>query len=339
MVAPLIHKNPKATDEELVAEANAHFKGNRKAQFVARVVELMRKHQFPGMTYKDLHAAFPAIMRMGWLQSRPDRRQQIFLSLAGGTPNRARNRKLASQAEDIEEAIKEGDRNFEQYDNEFPSDDMALYGDRQAILHLLFNEIDWTDITNETKQAVIAELINELLTAEPGLKPILTHHEVRRAISTMEWNRYVPPELRAQVDDARLEKEEKNPKVSFSTEEEFKIIPPEKFVKPLGLENLRNVLATAIIAMGFKDPREVVADEKSADAEANKPTAPPPASNDGPNAPPDLEVTVEPEAKATKPKPPQLPPRARLPGIEKPEVDEEIAHALDGLELPPDPKG
>lgn len=335
MVAPLIHRNQKATDEELVAEANAHFKGSRVKQVIASFIHQMREHQFPGMTHEDSHKEFPAAVRMGWLKSRPDRRQQIVTGLVGTKPNMARKRDLAKQAQDIEDTLECGDITVKDLDAAYTPEDWATYGDCEKAVHLFYGKFDWTDTKDEKKQAVIAGFIREFLVVEPGLKPILTHLQVRRAISSVTWNKYLPVELRAKIDDARLEKQEKSPRDPFTAAEELAHVPPEEFVKFIPLDELTGVFRDAMKAMGFKVPGESAAEEKVDDAEGDKPTAPPPANNDdGPHAPPEITVTA---AKPSRPKPPPLPPAKKEEKAE--DIDAMLEEHLKQVPDGADPKG
>lgn len=306
MVTPLVHKNPeKKSDEELVTEANIHFKANPAKRMVASLFSKLREHQFPGMAHEDLHKEFPAAVRMGWLKDRPDRRQQIVTMLVGTKPNMARKRELAKQAQDIEDVLESLDITFKDFGDAFADDDCANYGPGGEFFSLFYGKFDWADTKDPVKQRVIAELIDESLDVQPGLKPILTHLQVRRAISSVTWNKYLPVELRAKIDDARLEKQEKSPREPFTAKEELALCPPETFVTFIPLDELVGVIRDMMQAMGFKVPGAAAEEEKSDDAEGDKPTAPPPASDDGPNAPLEIEIVAE-DAPSAKPK--ALPP-------------------------------
>lgn len=306
MVLPLVHKNPeKKSDEELVTEANAHFKGSRVKQVVATFISLMREHQFPGLTHEDFHKEFPADVRMGWLKNRPDRRQQIVTELVGTKPNMARKRELPKQAQDIEDTLESQDITCKDFDVAYTPEDWASYGNGEGVVDRFFDKFDWTDSKDVKKQAVVANFINEFLAVEPGLKPILTHLQVRRAISSVTWNKHLPVELRAKIDDARLEKQEKSSREPFTAAEELALVPAEEFVKYIPLDELVDVFRAAMKAMGFKVPGTATDEEKADDAEGDKPTTPPPStSNDGPNAPLEIEVVEETVAKQKAHPPP-----------------------------------
>lgn len=278
------------SDTKLVSDANELFKRNRARQIVAFFVQVIRDNQFKGMTHEALHAAFPAIVRMKWLEKRPDRRQQIMTTLVGLKPTMARKRDLAKQAQDIEDTLESKDISYEDFDNSFTPEDWAVHGDGEGIVLRFFSQFDWTDTKNPKMQAIVASFIEEFLRGAGGnsaeSKPTLTHLQVRKAISSETWNQNLPLELRAKIDDARLEKEEKAPREPFTAKEELTLVPPSEFVKHILFTDLLDIFRAAIHSMGFKSPEDAEREKHEKEASANStPTMAPPVAKATPPMP------------------------------------------------------
>ncbi len=312
MITPLVHSNPQASDEALAREASEYFRKHRPLQVIATCIDLMREHQFPNMTFADLHKRFPANERMLWLKERADVRQIVSTDLAGTPPKTARKRAPGVQAENIEEVIECGDKTPQEFDLAFHSNTLAIYGNTEGIAQFFLDRFDWKDTRNKARQIVVARLMNEFLLVKDELPPILTHLGLRRAISSAAWHMHVPIELRAEIDDARLAKLADKPNEAWTAKEELSMATPDKLVDDnLPLEEFIPVFKAWMKAVGYRLSSEMPAQTETTETappsvvtEHNTPTvAPAPLSNDGPPKP------------TTSKQPPPLPPSKSTPNM------------------------
>jgi hypothetical protein len=347
MINPLVHKNPKAPDDELAREASEYFKQHRPLQVIATCIDLMREHQFPNMTFADLHKRFPAKERMLWLKERADVRQIVSTDLAGTPPKTARKRAPGVQAENIEEVIECGDKTSQQFDLAFHSNTLAIYGDTEGFAQFFLDHFDWKDTKNKARQVVVARLMNEFLAVVDGLSPILTHLELRRAISSAAWHMHVPIELRAEIDDARLAKLADKPNEAWTAKEELGMATPDKLVDDnLPLEEFIPVFKAWMKAVGYRLSSEMPTQTNatksapaSAKTEHNTPTvSPAPLSDDGPkpivSKPPPLPSSTSKSTPGMKAASPPLPPPIK----DAKKEDEDFELSFDAAMKQTDPK-
>ena len=241
-----------ADDQTLAEEEMRYRRSNRAVQIGIQLIEDLRGKYHPGMTYEDMHREFPALRRMQWLEARPDRRQVITTALIGTKPATARKHSIERQAADIEEAIENNDADVEMFDEAFSPDEIAIYGDMQAYWRLFFKTFDWKMESEETCEDNTAYwLIRALLEQRDNLESVLTHLQVRRAISSVAWNTYLPVEVRAKIDDARNAQLADEPTKVFSAEQELELVDLLVLVEHIPLKHLKPLIKLGIEHMGF----------------------------------------------------------------------------------------
>lgn len=253
---PLQHHDlDRKNEETLQQEARAHLARVPALQLVAELLIELRTLDVPWWTPSDLRSSWSAASRMAWLKERADVRQRITTTLTGFHPNAARKTPPDAQAAMIDSVIDQGDVTVKAFDAAFDPADLVVYGP-VAELWRQFRERAVWDRDVRAGQQLLGWLIEALIADRSAIdginrKPILSALDVRAAIGGKLWQKRIPLELRAAIDDARIQQERSRAGQPFLTRHELAIVTPELLAEHIPATELIVVLDAAEQAMGF----------------------------------------------------------------------------------------
>jgi len=241
-------------DDKLREEARAHLARSPQLQVVAEILAKLRALSLPWWSPEKLRAAFPIAARIQWFAERPDLRQAITHSLSGLAPRASRARLPASQAELIDAVIDAGDVDATTVEAAFEPRDIVVYGPVTEYWQKLRQSLPW-DSDTKPHQQLVAWILRAMLSdrSEDGTprKPVLSAWDVRTAIDSKTWQTRMPADIRAAIDDARLQSEKRSPREPFLARHELEIATPEAITASVPLRELQRIFLQAEKNLGF----------------------------------------------------------------------------------------
>jgi hypothetical protein len=277
---PLEHQGIETKDDEtLRREAQEYLVASPELQLIAELIATLRTLSLPWWSPDVLRSSFTAPLRFAWYKARPDLRQRITSSLTGLAAKTARKAPHALQAELVDSALNEGDVSSVTFEEVFDPRDLAIYGSAEQYWRLFREKMPWDDdaqIHQELIAALLRALMEEKSTAYPGLqrKPILSALDVRTAIDSRIWHARLPVEVRAAIDDVRLQKERAMPEVPSRASDDLAIATAEIIAKHIPLRDLSAIFAAAEVSMGISGADGV--DQPQRATSRPRGTSPPP---------------------------------------------------------------
>ncbi|GAC1394176.1 MAG: hypothetical protein NVSMB47_02740 [Polyangiales bacterium] len=250
---PLTHVDAeKKDDAALRREAEAHFLATPALQVVAELMAKLRARAVPWWSADDQRAWWNATERMRWLRQRPDLRAQITSSLTGLSHAAARKKTPEFQGSLLDSFLEDGDITLRQLDDGFDPVDLVVYGPVGAMWRKFRERMPW-DQDTPVHQELVAFLLRALLGARSTLRgatreALLTAWAVRSAIPSGIWQSRIPADVRASIDDARLQREKCGE--PFHAAHELAIATPEVIAASIPLRELAGVLDLAQSALG-----------------------------------------------------------------------------------------
>ena len=196
-------------DTSRTEEARKYLAANAALRFVSDLITALRTNKLSWWTPAFLYKVFEPLTRMLALAQRPDIRAAITLKLAGGKPVATRRKTPEVQAQDIVDVVNSREVTHEEFENEFAADTLAVYMDASAYVLLFLEKMPWDDCC-EAHQRLIQLAVESLLNHK-----ILSHWDVLSAIDRKIWQTYIPIEIRMDIDDALLLREDEKPSVPF----------------------------------------------------------------------------------------------------------------------------
>jgi hypothetical protein len=239
-------------------------------QIVAELVARLRAAAPAWWSAEVTRAQWPALTRMRWFDDRPDIRQRITTDLTGLPRNAARSKSCEFQAELIESVMACGDVDAGRFDEAFDPVEMATYASPADIWAQFRDQMPWTD-DSAPQQRLVGALLRSLLADRCSLdatltrRPVLTACDVRGAIDSRVWQTRIPLDLRAAMDDARLQWERSRGREPYQTRHDLQIVTPEDIPTYVPIVDLIGVFGAAADAMAF-GAREIVRDSGSYEA-------------------------------------------------------------------------
>ncbi|MFH1078117.1 MAG: hypothetical protein V1745_02435 [Patescibacteria group bacterium] len=316
-VKPLVHvsdadtakKSEKDLDTSHADEARKYLIAHAALRFVSDLIAALRENKLLWWTPAFLYKAFTPLARMCALSLRPDIRQAITLTLAGGKPVATRRKTPEDQAQAIVDVIDSREVTHEEFENEFRPDTLATYMDASAYVLLFLEKMPWDD-NNEKHQRLVQGIIESLLK-----HVILSHWDVMYAIDRKVWQTYVPIETRMAIDEARLLGE--RDKKPLTAKEAYDIAnATQRISECIPVKDLRCVLEAGVKKMGFTKPKEAKEEPKTEPEPDDKALTVPPKAMSGPpplpkpskpkaddNDGPDIHYEAVPEATTPPPLP------------------------------------
>jgi hypothetical protein len=166
----------------------------------------------------------------------------------------ARARTLESQAELIDAVIGAGDVDGAAVEAAFDPRDLVVYGPVAAFWKRLRESLPWESETKPHQQ-LVAWILRTMLAdrSEDGTarKPVLSSWDVRTSIDSRTWQTRMPADVRAAVDEARLQAEKRSPREPFLARHELEIATPEVITANIPLRDLQRIFAHAEKLLGF----------------------------------------------------------------------------------------
>jgi hypothetical protein len=166
-----------------------------------------------------------------------------------------------AQAALVDAVIDEGDITTVEFEEEFDPALVAVYGPAPEIWRQFRAWMPW-DQDVGAHQDLAAWIIKALIADKSALrgnsrKPVLSPWEVRTAIPSRVWHACIPIDIRAAIDDARMQREREKPGRPFHAADDLAIATPEIIATNVRLRDLKAVFDAAERAMGFTDPAEL----------------------------------------------------------------------------------
>ncbi len=303
---PLQHASTDKTDAALASAAAAHYAASPALQLIAELLNELHERKLPWWQPVQLRELWPAVQRLHWLEGRPDLRQQLTSGLTGLLARSARTKTPGFQAELIDAALDAEDISVAEFEGAFDPRDIVSYGPAEELWRTFRARMPWQD-GSTPHQELMAWLLKALVTDKSVLdggarKPILTPFELRTAIPSKVWQRYIPIDVRVAIDDARFALERTQPGTPFHVINELQIATPRVITGSIPLPELVCVLDAAEAAMGLTPQRAPrVAGSPSATLSPAKPAEPAPAPAPVPAAAPTPAKPVEAAAAKSAP--------------------------------------
>lgn len=266
------------TDEGRRQEARTHLAASGPLQFVAELLGKLRAIRVPWWTPERTRDTWSALERMNWYVQRPDLRQKIVTNLTGLPARTARNKTPEYQADLLVSVMEAGDLSAARFEEAFDPRDLVVYGPAADFWHRFRERMPWED-ASPVHQELVAWTLRALLSSGASFdgmsrNGIITPWDLRASIDAHVWQQYMPLEIRAAVDEARLRQEKARPRDLFATRNELGIATPERIAAHIPLVELIPVFATAERALGFGTGGarpELETEEPAAEADAQPP--------------------------------------------------------------------
>jgi len=279
MVEALKHADyDKKEDAALAEEARAHLAKSPPLQLVVELYAELRGRTLAWWTPDGLRTRYAASERMKWLRERADVRQQITTSLTGLVPRAARKKDPEFQAGLLDAAIDDGDVSTKAFEEAFTPEDLVVYGPAADYWRQFRMRMPWNQDV-PAHQEIVAFVLRALLLDKPR-RPILTPWELRTAIASKVWHSRIPVDVRAAMDDARLEREKKGARDPWHAKDDLAIAGPDVMAQNIPIREFARVLDVAERAMGFEGPAPEVGVAPAGEA-AGPPTVNPGAAPNG----------------------------------------------------------
>lgn len=299
MVAPLVHKKPNATDEDLEAEATDELGSNPVRQVMSELFVTARKLDLAWWTPKACLTIYTVDERLKDLDARPDLRVQFLDALVPGMPAKmARRMSPEKQALFINEALLE-DIPHAKVEGAYAPDLLALYGKIDRLYFQICDAFPWEENTPPHKE-LIKSFLQSLLNAVrewkgKKLTPVLKPHDVLTAIDSEVWETHVRKDVRVKIRDAWLKLEATTPGKPHTAAMTLEIVTIDG-LDDIPVECLKPLFDLAGKKMGFARPEPVLTDDKPDDNKSteaapvttkpeNTPTIAPQPTDDGPKSP------------------------------------------------------
>jgi hypothetical protein len=251
---PLVHSEvDKKDDATLRKEAEAHFQKHAALQVVAELLLKLRARTVSWWSGDDLRVWWNATERLRWLRQRVDLREQITSSLTGLAHSAARKKTPEFQGGLLDSFLEDGDVTLRQFEEAFDPVDLAVYGPATQIWKKFRERFPW-DQDGPVQQELVAFLLRALLADKSPLRgatrtPVLGAWELRTGIPSGIWQTRIPADVRASIDDVRLQREKS--REPFGAAQELAIATPDVIAACIPLRELTGVLDLAQAAMGF----------------------------------------------------------------------------------------
>jgi hypothetical protein len=252
---PLVHAKRAGEGEEdaLPREATDHLARWPALQVMAEVLNGLRAAGVPWWAPAQLCARWPVGARLGWLEQRPDLRQEVVRAVTGLTLREGRRRSVSFQAE-LVDAVVDPAVDARRIEEAFDPRDLVVYGPVNEFWDEVMQRIPWDA---EVPPALIEQLLSVLVAEKSTLlgttRPaILSPWQLRTAFDTRAWQAHLPARVRASVDEARLHKELVEPGTPFTTREELAIVTPAVIAVNFPLRALRPVFSAAGRVLGLE---------------------------------------------------------------------------------------
>jgi hypothetical protein len=287
---PLAHQDAERKDDDALArEARTFLLAHPAVQLLAELLTKLREADLPWWSPQALRETWPAADRMRWLASRADVRQRVTTALTGFAPKAARKKPPEFQAALIDSALDEGDVTVRAFDEAFSPVELAVYGPAPALWRAFRERFPWDD-RRPAHRELVAWLLAGLLADKSSIDdlkraPILTPWDVRTAVDSRAWHTHMPLEVRAAIDDARLQREKSNPRDPFHAAADLAIALPDVIAANMPLRDLAGVFDAAERAMGLAAPPTEVAPAQGPKPVEGAAPAPAPAASPRPGGP------------------------------------------------------
>jgi hypothetical protein len=251
---PLVHSDvDKKDDAALRREAEAYFQKHAALQVIAELLTKLRARTMSWWSGDDLRVWWNATERLRWLRQRADLREQITSSLTGLAHAAARKKTPEFQAGLLDSFLEDGDVTLRQFEEAFDPVDLVVYGPATQMWKKFRERFPW-DQDAPVNQELVAFLLRALMSDKSSLRggtrtPALGAWELRTAIPSGIWQTRIPADVRASIDDARLQREKS--REPFGAAQELAIATPEVIAAHIPMRELTGVLDLAQAAMGF----------------------------------------------------------------------------------------
>jgi hypothetical protein len=243
----------RGSDEALRAEAQTTLAQSPALQVVCEMMGKLRVLNFDWWTPEFTRERWSAHARMRWYRDRPDLRQEITASLTGLPATTARHKTPEFQADLMAAVMEAGDVLAPRFEEAFDPRDLVVHGPVAEFWTSFRERMPWYD-DSASHQAFIAWFLRALLAertcAEEGSRrAILTALDVRASIDARVWQTYLPVDIRAAVDEARIRQERSRPRDAYLARHELAIAVPEHIAAHVPLTELTGIFTAAEQAM------------------------------------------------------------------------------------------
>ncbi len=243
----------RAADDMLREEAQTKLAQSPALQVVCEMMSKLRVMTFDWWTPEFTRQRWSAHARMRWFRDRPDLRQEITASLTGLPATTARHKSPEFQADLMAAVMEAGDVTASRFEEVFDPRDLVVHGPVSEFWTSFRERMPWHD-DGASHQAFIAWFLRALLAertceTEGTRRAILTPLDVRAAIDARVWQTYLPVDIRAAVDEARIRQERSRPRDPYLARHELSIAVPEHIAAHVPLTELTGVFTAAEHAM------------------------------------------------------------------------------------------
>ncbi len=187
---------------------------------------------------------------MRWFAERPDDRADLVCEISGLKSEYARVLPLETQVLIVNAAVENGAEAGQAFRKALMPDDLVIHGDVTAIWSHIRDRFPWDGTSGQNRD--FAEFFLTRSLAARILSPL----DVRLAVDPGSWQMAIPPDIRAQVDRARIEQERVEPQNPYKTAQEFEIVTPKILATHLDMLELLAIFDAARKSVeGTPDPK------------------------------------------------------------------------------------
>ena len=234
-------------DNRLAASADRHLSNNPEGQLVQLLLEWIAEEQPGWLTPNTQRDLWPTEIRFEWLLTRPDVRGRVVHAVTGISEGAARLLDPDVQIALVDAVLDNGDVPVETWAAAFAPHEIAAHAPPAAIHSEVRQCFPWQAPASPDRRDFLLRWLEAVRSTGDGngrsRAPILTALAFRSAMNTKAWQASVPLELRAAVDEARLQAERSG--VPFTAEEEMAIVATSVLVDHVPYVGLRPVLEAA----------------------------------------------------------------------------------------------
>ncbi len=188
---------------------------------------------------------------MRWFAERPDVRAHLVCEISGLKSEYAHGLSLDTQVQIVNAAVAGGAEAGPSFRRALTPEDLVLHGNVPAIWSHIREKFPWEEGSERNRD--FAELFLALCLTARILSPL----DVRLAVDPGNWQTAIPPDIRAQVDRARLAQERDEPHAPFTTTQEFEIVTTKILATHLEMLDLLAIFDAARKSVeGTPDPKE-----------------------------------------------------------------------------------
>ncbi|MEI6614432.1 MAG: hypothetical protein WCL37_06010, partial [Chrysiogenales bacterium] len=259
---PLVHKDIKATYDKLSAEQVAFYQSSRERQVVAEMRTQLAEINPRWLSAEKcirLYTTSQIFLDMG---SRRDARSRLMMKLISSyLPVKTTEAMLPDfQASFVDQVVENGEKTPLEVVRALDYKLVVCYGDVERRWHEVMENFPWDDNSRATKQiltyCVESFLDKERVHEENGKKikhsPVLTYLEFRKALPYLEWERYLPLELKAAAAEERFNMETNHQQQS--AESEVKKVGVGAICNAIPTNFFKGIFLLANERMGFQVP-------------------------------------------------------------------------------------